>query len=279
MAVASVDSSKATSDELKKQIMEQTSTLEEAPPEPEVVEEEETVEVEGLPEEESKEEPAKEAETPEEKPAEEKKPHRMTVEAEEMSEAQLKKYAQTYMEMRAKARASEREKLKAESEQLKTQTGQQFQLPDAKKINEQFVQSLQEDTFGTMVQFYKTARELEKQQEKAERRADLTFESDKREIPYYREVKPSYDEYREKGFDREHAWDAAERDFLMSYAFREKEKGMQEGSKKIKLQQRAQIAVGEKKGKKEGSLPSPEEAKKMTSAELAKYMKRTKVDW
>ena len=278
MALASVDSSKATSDELKKQIMEQTSTLEEAPPEPEVVEEEETVEVE-IPEEESKEETAKEAETPEEKPAEEKKPRKITVEGEELTEEKLKKHAQAYMEMRAKERASERERLKAEREQLKTQTGQQFQLPDAAKINEQFVESLQKDTFGTMVQFYKTARELEKQQEKAEKKADLIFESDKRELPHYREVKSTYEDYREEGYDREAAWDKAEKEFWMRQYAKAKEMGVSEGSKKMKLQAKAQIAVGEKKGKKEGSLPSPEEAKKLPSDQLAKYLKRTKVDW
>jgi hypothetical protein len=71
----------------------------------------------------------------------------------------------------------------------------------------------------------------------------------------------------------------AERDFWMDYAFKAKEKGMNEGSKKTKLQQKAQIAVGEKKIRKEGSLPSPDDAKKMTSEQLAKYLKRTKADW
>ena len=277
MAVASVDSSKATSDELKKQIMEQTSTLEEAPPEPEVVEEEETVEVE-IPEEEStEEEPATKAETAEEKPQKKEPLHKIVVEGkeEELTLDKLKEYAQKgrYLER-------ERAKDKAEREKLQTNTGQQpFQMPDATKINEQFVESLQKDTFGTMVQFYKTARELEKQQEKAERKADLDFESDKRELPHFREVKSSYDEFRDRGYDRDTAWAMAERDFWMDYAFKAKEKGMNEGSKKTKLQAKAQIAVGEKKGKKEGSLPSPEEAKKLPSDQLAKYLKRTKVDW
>ena len=150
MAVASVDSSKATSDELKKQIMEQTSTLEEAPPEPEVVEEEETVEVE-IPEEESTEEEPAKAETAEEKPQKKEPLHKIVVEGkeEELTLDKLKEYAQKgrYLER-------ERAKDKAEREKLQTTTGQQpFQMPDATKINEQFVESLQKDTFGTMVQF------------------------------------------------------------------------------------------------------------------------------
>ena len=277
MAVASVDSSKATSDELKKQIMEQTSTLEEAPPEPEVVEEEETVEVEGLPEEESTEEEPAKAETAEEKPQKKEPLHKIVVEGkeEELTLDKLKEYAQKgrYLER-------ERAKDKAEREKLQTTTGQQpFQMPDAKKLNEQFVQSLQEDTFGTFVNFWKTADALKEQQVKAERKADFEFESSKRELPYYKAVKPAYDELRERGISRSEAWLMAENDFLFEDAIRAREKGIQEGSKKVKLQAKAQIAVGEKKGKKEGSLPSPDEAKKMTSAELAKYLKRTKVDW
>lgn len=277
MVVASVDSSKGTSDDLKKQIMEQTNTLAEATPEPEVVEEEETVEVEGLPEEESTEEETAKAETTEEKPQKKEPLHKIVVEGkeEELTLDKLKEYAQKgrYLER-------ERAKDKAERERLKTDTGQPtFQMPDATKINEQFVDSLQKDTFGTMVQFYKTARELEKQQDKAERKADIDFESDKRELPHFGEVKSSYNEFRERGYDRETAWAMAERDFWMDYAFKAKEKGMNEGSKKTKLQAKAQIAVGEKKTKKEGSLPSPEEAKKMTSDQLAKYMKRVKGEW
>jgi hypothetical protein len=277
MAVSSVDSSKATSDDLKKQIMEQTSTLAEAAPEPEVVEEEETVEVEGLPEEESTEEETAKAETTEEISPKKEPLHKIVVEGkeEELTLDKLKEYAQKgrYLER-------ERAKDKAEKERLQTTTGQQpFQMPDPTKINEQFVESLQKDTFGTMVQFYKTARELEKQQEKAERKADLDFESDKRELPHFREVKSSYDEFRDRGYDRETAWAMAERDFWMDYAMKAKEKGVNEGSKKVKLQAKAQIAVGEKKVKKEGSLPSPEEAKKMTSDQLAKYMRRIKGEW
>jgi hypothetical protein len=276
MVVASVDSSKGTSDDLKKQIMEQTSTLEEAPLES-VVEEEETVEVEGLPEEESTEEEPAKAETTEEKPQKKEPVHKIVVEGkeEELTLDKLKEYAQ-------KGRYLERERArdKEERAKLQTTTGQQpFQMPDAAKINEQFVDSLQKDTFGTMVQFYKTARELEKQQEKAEHKADFDFESDKRELPHFKEVKSSYDEFRDRGYDRDTAWAMAERDFWMDYAFKAKEKGMNEGSKKTKLQAKAQIAVGEKKGKKEGSLPSPDEAKKMTSDQLAKYMKRVKGEW
>jgi len=277
MAVAGVDSSKATSDELKKQIMEQTNTLAEASPEEEVVESEETVEVE-LPEEESTKEETAEAETTEEKPAKEEKRHKIVVEGkeEELTLDKLKEYAQ-------KGRYLERERArdKAERERLQAGTAQPgIQMPsDLTKVNEQFVESLQKDTFGTMVQFYKTARELEKQQEKAERKADLEFEADRRELPHFGEVKSSYQEFRERGYDRETAWAMAERDFWMDYAFKAKEKGMNEGSKKTKLQQKAQIAVGEKKIRKEGSLPSPDDAKKMTSEQLAKYLKRTKADW
>lgn len=277
MVVASADTSKVTSDDLKKQLMEETSKLAEASSEEEVAESEEMVEIE-TPEEESTEEKTAEAETTEEKPLKEKETHKIVVEGkeEELTLDKLKEYAQKgrYLER-------ERAKDKAEREKLKTDTGQRdFQLPsDTAKINEQFVESLQKDTFGTMVQFYKTARDLEKQQEKAERKADTDFESDKRELPHFGEVKSSYREFRDRGYDRETAWAMAERDFWMDYAFKAKEKGMNEGSKKTRLQQKAQIVTGEKKMKKEGSLPSPDDAKKLSSDQIAKHLRRTKGDW
>lgn len=277
MALSSADTSRATSDELKKQLMEETSKLAEASSEEEVAESEEMVEIE-TPEEESTEEKTAEAETTEEKPPKREDTHKIVVEGkeEELTLDKLKEYAQKgrYLER-------ERAKDKAEREKLKTETGQRdFQLPsDTTKINEQFVESLQKDTFGTMVQFYKTARDFEKQQEKAERKIDTDFETDKRELPHFGEVKSSYQEFRERGYDRETAWAMAERDFWMDYAFKAKEKGLNEGSRKTKLQQKAQIAVGEKKMKKEGSLPSPDEAKKLSSDQISKHLRRTKGDW
>ena len=273
------DSSKATSDDLKKQIMEQTSKLAE---EPEVEETQEVVEAETEESEESTEEETtseEKVETSKEKPEKKEELHKIIVEGkeEELPYEKMKEYAQ-------KGRYLEREmaKLKAERETIKT--GQQqtvYQTPqDFSKINEQFVENLQKDTFGTMVQFYQTARNLEKQQEQEQKRLDKEFESDKRELPHYKAVKPFYDEFKDLGHSRETAWAMAEADFWKDYAFKMTDKTRAETEKKVRLQKKAEMPVGEKKTKETTSLPSDKDLSKMTSAEIKKYLKYVKhPDW
>ncbi len=177
--MANADTSKATSEELKKQLMEETSKMEAEAPE--VNEEtEETVEVETEESEEStKEETPKEEQATEEKPKKKEEFHRIVVEGkeEEIPYEKLKEYAQ-------KGRCLEREMAKLKAEKAKVPVAGPQIPQDFSKINEQFVENLQKDTFGTMVQFYQTARNLEKQQEQEVKRLDKEFESDKRELPH-----------------------------------------------------------------------------------------------
>ena len=274
--MANAESSKETSEDLKKQILEQTSMFEEAEetaPETEgavVVEEATTEEVpEG--------EETTEVETPVEKPKKKAELHKIVVEGkeEEVPYDKLKEYAQ-------KGRYLEREmaKLKAERERIRTnpQTGTSMPQGDMTQVNQKFVEDLQRDTFGTMVQFYQTARQFEKQQEAQERMADKEFELDKKELPHYMAVKSTYNEFRDLGYNRETAWAMAEADYFKGAFLNAMESGRTEGEKKAKLQSKAKIAVAEKKTKEpEGRIPSEKELEKMPSTEIAKFLKRTKV--
>lgn len=202
--------------------------------------------------------------------------HKLKVEGreEEVDYEKLIQYAQ-------KGRHYEKEmsKLKEEKERLSKQTSTGApQMPSMDKINEQFVESLSKDAFGTLANFYRMARENEKQIEAQERQVDKEFEREKKvELPHWEAINSLYRDFRDLGYDRDRALMAAERDFFMTQYTKAKSSGVQEGVTKSKLKQKAEIPSGEKKSKPSTAIPTLEEASKMTSADIAKHLKRHKV--
>ena len=280
--MAEVDSSKATSDDLRKQIGEQTSFLAEAdspdaPPGPETGE---LVEVEGETEasEESTEGKTSEEETTKETPKEEDKGKlfKLKVEGKEewLPEEKIIEYAQ-----KGRFLEKERAKQKEQLEQVR-KTQPPTEVPfDRKKVNEDFVNKLQEDTFGTMLEFVSTFNQQARQQEIGEKRVDREFIRDKEEtVPHWKDMKPLYDEFREFGRDRDTAFAMAEADYFKSLYLSNYQKAIAEGEKRAKLKSKAAIPISEKKGASPGKsgLPSDKDLSGMTSDQIAKYLRVTK---
>jgi hypothetical protein len=279
--MAEVDSSKATSEELRKQIGEQTSFLAEAdspdaPPGPETIEL-----AEGKEEPETPEEPT-EGETPEgetteatPKEGDKGKLFKLKVEGKEewVPEEKVIEYAQ-----KGRFLEKERQKQKEQLEQVR-KAQPPAEIPfDRKKINEEFVSKLQDDTFGTMLEFVSTFNQQNKQQEIAEKRQEREFMRDREEtVPHWKDMKPLYDELRDLGRDRDTAFAMAEADYFKSLYLSNYQKAIAEGEKRAKLKKKVEIPIGEKKGAgiKTG-LPSDKDLSKMTSEEIAKHLKFTR---
>jgi hypothetical protein len=262
-----------SSDELKQMLEEQTSKLEVAPEE-EATEAVETPEEETETSTEEETQEGKEEETPEEKKEEPKKKlYKIKVEGkeEELDEEKIIEYAQ-------KGRYLERERAKDKEERKRFEEDRTkvAQTPDWAKLNEQFVDMLQKDPLGTLNIYDDAKRKSEKAAEIEEKRQERLFESEKEEVPYWKSIKPVYQELKDRGLNREEAYLKAENDFLKDLTVTLREKGFQEGKHKADLKRKAEMPLKEKKTKG-GALPSPEEINKMTSDQLAKYLKYNKV--
>lgn len=269
--VTDVDSSTQgkSSDELK-QMLEQTS-IEVAEPEEETAEAVETTEEEA---ETSTEEETPEEKTTEEKKAEpEKKLYKIKVggKEEELDEEKLKEYAQKgrYLER-------ERAKDKEERKRLDEERAKITQPPDWNKLNEQFVDLLQKDPLGALTTLYEAKKNEEKRNEAEARHADRIFESEKSDVPYWESIKSIYQEFRDLGNSREEAFLKAENEHLKNLTLTLREEGFKDGKLKASMKEKAKMPLKEKKTKG-GALPTPEELNKMTSEQLAKYLKFNKI--
>lgn len=277
MAVADSSLDTLSSADLKKQLDEQTSNLEEA--EPEETEEAEAVEQTEETEEEATEETtSEEEETTEEPPPKKKrdpkeeKLYKLKVEGKEelVPESKVIEYAQ-----KGRFLERERQKQKEELERLR-KTEQPPQSFDKTKINEEFLKELQEDAFGTLVKFGNTLFEQREGQTREERRAERKFQSEmETEVPYWKDLRPIYEEFRDMGHEKNAAFAMAEADYLKALLVRSREKGLSEGASKAKLKSKAVLPTGEKrtKGVASSTLPSEAELEKMTSAQMRKYLR------
>jgi len=271
MAIGDSSLETATSDELRKQLNEQTTDLEAAEPEEETAEAvEETLETE---EESTEEKPSKEKETPEDTAKEEEKEklYKIKVEDKEewIPESKMREYAQ-------KGRFLEKERRRMKEAEKLQKTEQTIpQTFDKAKLNEEFMKELQDDTLGGLYKFYQQARELERQQEKEERRAERQFQAQvESEVPFWKEIKPIYEELRDIGHDKEKAFAMAEADYFKQLYINSIQKGRDEGEKKAELKRKAQLPIGEKRvSETAGQLPSEDEMRKMSSSQLRKYLR------
>ena len=275
MAKKVAESSEATSDELKQRLSEQTSELEPAEPESEEEIQVETDDV--VEEEETKEAETSEEETePEETPTKVEKPstHKIKVDGkeEEVDYEKLVEFAQ-------KGRHYEKSmaELKREREELAKarQTPNTPAPPDLSKFNEEFIKAINENPFATILNVVKMGIDNEKQTTAQERREERLFEAEQAENPLWSKIKPRYQEYRDLGDSRSEAKLKAENDFLRDAVLNAKNIGQKEGQNKEKMKLKAQIPSGSKKIKAEpGRIPTPEEARKLSSAELAKRIRK-----
>jgi hypothetical protein len=268
MVVANADSSLKgkSSDDLEKMIEEQTSKVAETAEAVETPEEE--VEV-------STEEETPAEQPPEEKPAETKEAlYKIKVDGkeEEVPLSKVIEYAQKgrYLE-------KERAKDKAERQKFNEERQQITQPPDWNKLNEQFVDMLQKDPLGALTTLYEVKKKDEIRAEAEERRAERLFESEKEDVPYWKNIKGIYQEFRDLGNNREEAYLKAENEYLKSTLTSTREKTEQEVKTKLDNKEKAKIPLGkEKVTTKPGMLPTPEELAKMPSDEIAKFLKYNK---
>ena len=272
------DSSRGkSSEDILKQIQEQTSKLEAA-------KSEETTEEEVV---EAQEE--KETETQEEQQAETSEEVEETAEEETKTESKAKTEAEPSYRIKYKGREVEippdkvkdyiqkgyrvEEKLKELNEKEKSLMAD-MEKADFSKMNEEFVKNLQDNPLGTLMQSFKVMREVERGEEKRQRKIDRAFEKDMSEnLPHWNAIQDAYHEYRDEGFDPNIAVAKAERDFFASLYLESKQKGVEEGEKKAALKQKAVIPGGSKKGATvtPGTLTA-KDIKSMTSDQMAKAL-------
>ena len=201
--------------------------------------------------------------------------HKLKVEGkeEEVDYERLIQYAQ-----KGRHYEKEMQRLKEEKERLGKSPATSPQMPSIDKINEELVENLSKNAFGTLTGLLDMWDRNKKELEAQERRLDKEFERDKKgELPHWEAINHIYRDFRDLGYDRDRALLAAERDYFMDLSTRAKASGVKEGAVKTTLKQKAELPVKEKKAKVSTSIPTPEEAANMSSAEIAKYLKRHKV--
>ena len=269
MAKKTDTSDSLSSDDLKQQL-EETEVTEEAASE-EVVEEE-TAE----PVEEASEEQVETSEEPEETPEpkkEEKPLHRIKVEGkeEEIPYEKLIEFAQ-------KGRHYEKEmsKLKEERRRLQeaspTTTAPVNQMPMTAEAKEQFFKALADDPFGTLGTFLNMGLDMREKRTKEERQADRLYESEQAENPLWDRIRPRYRELLDSGYSRQQAHLMAENDLLKDVILQTKSSAMKEGSKKEQAKLKAQMPVGEKRGKVSAGATSDADLSKLQSSKIAELL-------
>lgn len=293
MAKGQADTSTASSADLEQMIAEETSRLAESLPAKEETEGAETTEEteEAAEEEVTEAETSQEEQEEEEQPAEEPSPKRKRKEPGEQLirlKVQGKERDYTLAQVIAKAQQEEDysikmerlNKEKQELEQMRQQLTQAQQLqgqPDPRKIHEWSVGIAQEN-FPLAVNYIIQAHEQQKEQQtRMDRMADREFEVERASDPLWDAIKPLYREYRDDGKPRDVAYLAARGDILERALKQSSKISLKEGERKARAKAKAALPAGERKGASEG-LPSLEQARKMTAAQLEKFFKITKND-
>lgn len=265
------DSSTMTSsDDVMKEIMEQTNQLAEGGGQEEATEE-------LAPTEEQTEEAVEEqsAETSEQ-----------TEETQQTSEAETK--TETPLRIKYKGREVDipdekireyvqkgyryEEKVRELNDQFRTKGSDE--PVDFAKIDEEFVSELQKSPVKTLMQFTKTILDATDRDRQQQRKVDRAIEKEfSANIPMWDAIKEDYQDYRSEGHAPNVALKLAQGDFFQSRFFDSKQKGIEEGAKKQAMKQKAQIPSGSKKAAVAGSTNlSEKDLANMTSDQLAKAL-------
>jgi hypothetical protein len=258
-----------SSNDVLKEIMEQTSNLEQGG---QVEETEETVSVQGeqetQPEVEQLQETSPQEETQEASPqeeAEEQPPMRIKYRGKEVDipADKIREYVQKGYRYE--------DKVKELNAQLR-QPAQSEQI-DFTKLDEEFVSELQKAPVKTLMQFTKTILDSSEKERAQQRRIDRAIEKEfSANIPMWDAIREDYQDYRSEGYDPATALKLAQGDFFAFQYFDSKQKGIQEGEKKAVLKQKAAIPSGSKKAATLGQIPSEKDLRTMSSSELAKAL-------
>ncbi len=169
---------------------------------------------------------------------------------------------------------------KEELERLKSQPTQPTLMQQAsqftpEQIKEELIKRLNDDPGGTLFSMIEARFQADKEQTKQERIAELEFDLSKNESAsdVWKAIKPKYETFRAMGETRETAFLKAENDHFKSLYVNAKTVGIKEGQEKEKLKRAAQIPGAERASHKgAGKIPSDAEIRKMSSAELLKFI-------
>ena len=260
-----------SSDDILKQIQEQTSNLEEGVVQDDAVEEElapqeeeaeETVEEQ--PDETTQEEEATQTETETEEKAE--PPLRIKYKGKEVDipTEKIREYVQKGYRYEEKVQELNKQH----------QTTQKDDQIDFAKIDEEFVSELQKSPVKTLMQFTKTILDSTEKERAGQRKVDRAIEKEfSANIPMWDAIREDYQDYRSEGYDPSTALRLAQGDFFTSQYFESKQKGVEEGEKKATLKLKAKIPGGNKKqaAATQNSL-SEQDLAKMSSTDLAKAL-------
>lgn len=290
-----VDSSKVTSADLRKQIMEQTQALADAATshtaiagdvvieeEPETEETEKTEQAEEQEDEETKSEETETSEEDETKSPKKEPLYKLKVQG-EIEDVTLERLIALAGQERAREkkndRVSTKERELAEREQRLAERERKIQHPqnvDMEKAAEEFWQTAAKDPFGTLGMLVKTVVQNERNQESEQKKADRSFEREKEEedAALWKVAKPIYDRFRDEGLPRDLAFLKAENTLLREGIRVATEKGVKQGVDKSKAKQRAEIPTGGGKAKTKAKAPSPDELRRMPAKEQKKYLPR-----
>ena len=273
-----------SSEQLKQLLAEQTSAaVAEPAPVEEKAEAEETEQAEEAKSESTEETPSKE-ETTEETKAEESdaKVRKIKVEGKEIeipAEKELE-YIQKgyhYEKKMAELKAQREELAKLQQPAQPAPLQQQF-------TREQIIDELKkrfdtvDNAIPTIFEMIQTGIMADKELSRQERRANLQFELEKSEsVPHWDSIKSRYEILRDLGESREQAFLKAENDYYKSLYVNAHKRGVEEGSKKADLKQKAQMPGVESKSstRRMTAEPSLADLQKMSARDLAKMLPRT----
>ena len=296
MPVAAVDNSADTSSEMKKRIAEQTKALLDTVESPtsfaqdaaevtsETEETEETEQTEEASAEETETSEEETAEKPAETPTKKETLHKLKVEGkeEELPYEKVIEYAQKgrFLEREQQRIKEEKRRLEEEKAKLTQPTQPTF---DVSKFNESLIENLNKDPGGTLLQINRMTYEMMKQQETDERKAERAFEKARKDDDpdTWEALKPLYEDFRDQGVQREQAYLMAENELLRRTISVVRNKGIKEGTEKIKAKQRAEIPTAQTKTKVKTKTLSPEEFRKLPASEMKKRLPRAapREDW
>jgi len=181
------------------------------------------------------------------------------------------------IEYAQKGRYLEREKarLKADLEKAREPVRAGPQMPP-EDLNKWFVDEANRNPIGAIMTVQNMMRQTEREQEKAEKLQERKFELEVSESygELWKHLKPLYQGFKEYGLDSETALAKAEADFYREKAIEAMQRGVKKGAIKATAKMKASIPSGSKKTKVTSGLPSPQDMNKMTSAQIAKYLRR-----
>lgn len=283
MAVANAESSleSMSSDQLKQLLMEQTSAPQEAEPAPVAEEAKETEQVDESKPESTEETPVKEETTEETKEEEtEAKVRKIKVEGKEVDipvEKELEYIQKGYhYEKKMAELKAQREELARLSQPVQPAPVQQQYTPE--QIKEELIKRLNDDPAGTLFSMMGTVIQAKEQETVSERRANLAFELEKSEtVPHWEAIKSKYQTLRDLGESRDQAFLKAENDHFKALYVNAHKRGVEEGSKKADLKQKAQMPGVESKSSTRTftAEPSLSDLQKMSARDLAKLLPKT----